>query len=234
MGDVRTKIRDILGAFLFPGEDVGKKVSVLSGGERSRLAMIRLLLEPVNFLVLDEPTNHLDMRSKDILKQALAEFDGTILLVSHDREFLDGLVTCVYEFRNKKVKQHLGGIYDFLQRKRLDSLKALETKQQPVFTTPAVTPPAEEENKELSFEERKNINRNISRIEKGIEAVELEISNLEARIAEMDNLLTKPEMIDSGDFFGEYEAVKQKLAETLADWENQHLELEEWTSKKTW
>lgn len=234
VGDVRTKIRDILGAFLFSGEEVDKKVAVLSGGERSRLAMIRLLLEPVNFLVLDEPTNHLDMRSKDILKQALAEFDGTILVVSHDREFLDGLVTCVYEFRNKKVKQHLGGIYDFLQRKKMDSLKALEVKQQPIFAATAASYPDDGENKELSFEERKNINRNISRIEKTIEAVEAEISRLEARIAEMDQMLAKPETIGSGDFFGEYEAVKRNLAQTIADWETQHLELEEWTSKKTW
>jgi len=126
VGDIRTKIRDILGAFMFSGEDVDKKVKVLSGGERSRLAMIRLLLEPVNFLVLDEPTNHLDIHSKGILKKALLDFDGTLLLVSHDREFLDGLVNVVYEFKGKKIKQHLGGIYEFLQKKEMDSLRELE------------------------------------------------------------------------------------------------------------
>ncbi len=129
VGEIRTKIRDILAAFLFRGEEIDKKVKVLSGGEKSRLAMIRLMLEPVNFLILDEPTNHLDMRSKEILKNALKNFDGTVLVVSHDRDFLDGLVNCVYEFRNKKAKQHLGGIFDFLHRKKMESLKELETKK---------------------------------------------------------------------------------------------------------
>jgi ATP-binding cassette, subfamily F, member 3 len=234
-GDIRTKIRDILGAFLFSGEDVDKKVSVLSGGERSRLAMIRLLLEPVNFLVLDEPTNHLDMRSKDILKQALADFDGTIILVSHDREFLDGLVTCVYEFRNKKVKQHLGGIYDFLQRKKLDSLKELEAKPQQVNSSINREQASDKTGEnELSFEERKTINRSISKIEKGIETIEKNITQLETRITEMDEMLAKPERISTDNFFAEYESLKKKLADTLAEWEVQHLELEEWTSKKTW
>ena len=127
VGDIRTQIRDILGAFMFSGDDAEKKVKVLSGGERSRLAMIRLLLEPVNFLVLDEPTNHLDIHSKELLKQALLDFDGTLLIVSHDREFMDGLVDVVYEFRNKKIKQHLGGIYDFLQKKKIETFRELET-----------------------------------------------------------------------------------------------------------
>ncbi len=127
-GDIRTKLRDLLAAFLFRGEDVDKKVKVLSGGERSRLAMARLLLQPYNLLILDEPTNHLDMRSKDILKKALLKYDGTLIVVSHDREFLDGLVTKVYEFGNKKIKEHLGGIYDFLNSKKLESLRELEKK----------------------------------------------------------------------------------------------------------
>ena len=127
-GDIRLKIRDILGAFMFGGEASDKKVKVLSGGERSRLAMIKLLLEPVNFLILDEPTNHLDMRSKDVLKEAIKEFDGTVIVVSHDREFLDGLVTKVYEFGNKKVTEHLEGIYEFLQRKKMENLNELERK----------------------------------------------------------------------------------------------------------
>lgn len=130
-GDIRLKIRDILGAFMFGGEASEKKVKVLSGGERSRLAMIKLLLEPVNFLILDEPTNHLDMRSKDVLKDAIRDFDGTVIVVSHDREFLDGLVTKVYEFGGGVVKEHLGGIYDFLQKKQMESLDELQLSQSP-------------------------------------------------------------------------------------------------------
>ena len=126
VGDIRTKIRDILGAFMFGGEASDKKVKVLSGGEKTRLAMIRLLLEPVNLLILDEPTNHLDMKTKDILKQAIKDFNGTVIVVSHDREFLDGLVDKVYEFGNKRIKEHLGGIYDFLQRKKMETLQDLE------------------------------------------------------------------------------------------------------------
>lgn len=235
-GDVRTKIRDILGTFLFPGEDVEKKVSVLSGGERSRLAMIRLLLEPVNFLVLDEPTNHLDMRSKEILKQALVNFDGTILVVSHDREFLDGLVTCVYEFRNKKIKQHLGGIYDFLQSKKLDSLKQLEANQPISVSETAVKGKGDGNNSgngEISFEERKHINKTISRLEKIIELTEKKISDMEKQIAGMDEILAKPESIKTEEFFVKYENLKNELSSVLTEWEQQHTELEEWMAKKT-
>ena len=130
-GEIRTKIKDILGAFLFHGEDVDKKVKVLSGGERSRLSLVRLLMEPYNLLVLDEPTNHLDMRSKDILKQALMKYDGTLIVVSHDRDFLDGIIEKVYEFRNKTIKEHIGGIYDFLRKKKMDSLREIEKKDMP-------------------------------------------------------------------------------------------------------
>lgn len=172
VGEVRTKIRDILGAFLFSGDDTDKKVKVLSGGEKSRLAMIRLMLEPVNFLVLDEPTNHLDMQSKEILKEALIQFTGTVIVVSHDREFLDGMVDCVYEFRNKKIKQHLGGIYEFLQRRKLESLKALEMPQ-------AIRSAGSEDvknhvsrEKNFTFEERKEINRNISKFERVVSETE--------------------------------------------------------------
>jgi ATP-binding cassette subfamily F protein 3 len=128
-GDIRTKIKDILGAFMFGADDWDKKVRILSGGERTRLAMIKLLLEPVNLLILDEPTNHLDMRTKDILKQALMDFDGTLILVSHDRDFLDGLISKVYEFGNKRVKEHLEGIQEFLERKKMESLRELEAKK---------------------------------------------------------------------------------------------------------
>jgi len=128
VGDIRTKIKDLLGAFMFGGDDINKKVRVLSGGERTRLAMVKLLLEPVNLLILDEPTNHLDMRTKEILKGALRDFDGTLILVSHDRDFLDGLVTKVFEFGNKQVKEHLGDIYSFLQKKKIENLREIERK----------------------------------------------------------------------------------------------------------
>jgi len=158
---------------MFSGDDVDKKVRVLSGGERSRLAMVKLMLEPVNLLVLDEPTNHLDMRSKEILKQALIDYDGTMIVVSHDRDFLEGLVNCVYEFKEKKVKQHLGGIYEFLRRKKIESMKELERKN-PVLNQEIKTQKPEEVER-VSFDERKEINKNISRLEKSIEKNELDI-----------------------------------------------------------
>jgi ATP-binding cassette subfamily F protein 3 len=234
VGDIRTKMRDLLGAFLFSGEDVDKKVSVLSGGECSRLAMIKLLLQPVNFLVLDEPTNHLDMRSKEILKKALVNFDGTILLVSHDREFLDGLVTCVYEFRNKKIRQHLGGIYDFLRKKKMESLKELERKSTPEPLPVTAETAAKGNHGELSFDGMKNINRMISRVEKNIESLEKRISELEVQVAGMDEMLADSSRITSDDFFGRYERVKTELAEAFVDWEKEHVELEEWKNKKIW
>lgn len=232
VGDIRTKIRDILAAFLFRGEDIDKKVKVLSGGEKSRLAMIRLMLEPVNFLILDEPTNHLDMRSKEILKNALANFSGTVLVVSHDRDFLDGLVNCIYEFRNKKAKQHLGGIFDFLYRKKMESLKELESKKKNTKAAKVVT--SEKEKDELSFDEKKEINRTISRMEKSVAQTEERIAELEAKIEDMDKLLAKPENIDDHSVFGQYEQLKTDLEQSMLDWENAHEELEDWKAKKTW
>ena len=167
-GDIRTKIRDILGAFMFGGEASDKKVKVLSGGEKTRLAMIRLLLEPVNLLILDEPTNHLDMRSKDVLKEALKEFDGTVIVVSHDREFLDGLVDKVYEFGNKQVREHLGGIYDFLERKKLDNLKELERSSAAVSASATDSDEAVTSQNKLSYEARKELNKSIKKAEKSI------------------------------------------------------------------
>lgn len=234
VGDVRTKIRDILGAFMFSGEDVDKKVKVLSGGERTRLAMIRLMLEPVNFLVLDEPTNHLDMRSKEMLKQALAEYDGTVLVVSHDREFLDGLVKCVYEFKNRKVKQHLGGIYDFLRKKKMDSLKELEQKNKPAGGTSKEEKKAVADENKLSYEERKEINKNISRLEKSIEQSETQISRLEDEITRMDELLADPALLDDHSVFEKYEALKANLEEVMAQWEKQNEEHEALLQQKTW
>lgn len=232
VGDVRTKIRDILAAFLFRGDDIDKKVKVLSGGEKSRLAMIRLMLEPVNFLILDEPTNHLDMRSKEILKNALINFSGTVLVVSHDRDFLDGLVTCIYEFRNKKTKQHLGGIFEFLQRKKIESLKQLETKA--AKNTITTEKENDKSKTDLSFEEKKEINRTIDRLEKKIEQTEDSISELEKEIEKLDQILSSPENIEDHSVFDKYDHLKKELEKTLEDWEKTHEELEHWQKQKSW
>ncbi len=217
VGDIRTKIRDILGAFMFGGEASDKKVKVLSGGERSRLAMIRLLLEPVNLLILDEPTNHLDMRSKDVLKEAIKSFDGTVILVSHDREFLDGLVTKVYEFGNKKVKEHLGGIYDFLQHKKMDSLRELEaaivTKQIENQTETVVS-----DNK-LSYELRKELNRKIRKAEKEVEEVEKQVSALEVELKDMNLQLELPEKASDPEYIQIYQKKQRELEQRLYEWE---------------
>ena len=175
VGDIRTKIRDILGAFMFGGEASDKKVKVLSGGERSRLAMIKLLLDPVNLLILDEPTNHLDMKSKDVLKQAIKEFDGTVIVVSHDREFLDGLVDKVYEFGNQQVREHLYGIYEFLEKKKLDSLKELEAKQKEKQTKLSETT----SDSKVSYEMRKEIQKEIKKTEKKIKEIETKIDDVD-------------------------------------------------------
>ncbi len=231
VGDIRTKIRNILGGFMFSGEDVEKKVKVLSGGERSRLAMVKLMLEPVNLLVLDEPTNHLDIRSKEILKQALVDYDGTVIVVSHDREFLDGLVKCVYEFRDKKVKQHLGGIYDFLLKKKMDSMKELEKKDVPLAQKIEVQ--KVDDSDKLSFEERKEINKNISRLEKSVEKTEQEINALEGKIAEMDKILENADGSDP-EIFKKYDRLKKELEQKMYEWELLTEELEEIVKKKTW
>jgi ATP-binding cassette subfamily F protein 3 len=231
VGEIRTKIRNILGGFMFSGDDADKKVSVLSGGECSRLAMVKLMLEPVNLLVLDEPTNHLDMRSKEILKQALIDYDGTVIVVSHDREFLDGLVNCVYEFKDKKVKQHLGGIYEFLRRKKIDSMKELERKDVPLAQEVKVQ--KIEETEKYSFEERKEINKNISRIEKNIEKTEQEIASIEQKIADMDKALAETDGSDP-DIFRKYEQQKRELEQKMYEWELLQEEHEELMAKKSW
>lgn len=231
VGEIRTKIRNILGGFMFSGEDADKKVRVLSGGERSRLAMVKLMLEPVNLLVLDEPTNHLDIRSKEILKQALIDYDGTVIVVSHDREFLDGLVNCVYEFKDKKVKQHLGGIYDFLRRRKIESMKELEKKDLPLNQEVKIQKVDEAE--KVSFEERKEINKNISRIEKSIEKTEQEIASLEQKIVDMDQMLAETNGSDP-EIFKKYDRLKKDLENKMYEWEILHEQLEELTAKKTW
>ena len=222
-GDIRTKIRDILGCFMFGGEASDKKVKVLSGGERSRLAMIRLLLEPVNLLILDEPTNHLDMRSKDVLKDALKAFDGTLIVVSHDRDFLDGLVEKVYEFGNQRVVEHLGGIYDFLERKKMDNLRELER------TTPASGNKTEEQPSEnkLSYEERKEFNRKVKRLKKQVEEAEATCDRLSEQLSEVEARLATPEGAADTALYAHYADLKQQVENAMDEWTNYAMELEE-------
>lgn len=227
-GDIRLKIRDILGAFMFGGEASEKKVKVLSGGERSRLAMIKLLLEPVNFLILDEPTNHLDMRSKDVLKDAIRDFDGTVVVVSHDREFLDGLVSKVYEFGGGLVKEHLGGIYDFLQRKNIESLNDL---QKPSLSTSSTMVSSVEEktgaSNRLSYEQQKEQQRKIRRLEKAVEQCEARIGELEAAVKMLEDQLATPEGAADVSIYERHGALKKQLDEAVNAWEEASLELEE-------
>ena len=226
VGDIRLKLRDILGAFLFKGEDIDKKVAVLSGGERARLAMAKLILKPYNLLALDEPTNHMDIRSKDILKQALKAYDGTLLIVSHDRDFLDGLVDKLYEFRDGKVKEHLGGVQEFLERRKLENLSELERHYKPVEAKPVEVVQKKEEAKQeyqakkfVSKEERKIRNR-ISFLEKGIESIETKMTEIEAK-------LTSP---DEGDDIMEltraYLENKRELDFKMEEWEKLNEQLE--------
>lgn len=224
VGDIRTKIRDILGAFMFGGEAAEKKVRVLSGGERSRLAMIRLLLEPVNLLILDEPTNHLDLASKDVLKKAIWEFDGTAIIVSHDREFLDGLVSKVYEFGDGKVVEHLGGIYDFLEKKKLETLQQLEIS----VKTPTPTNNLETEISEnkLSYQEQKELNRQIRKIERQINEIENKIAHLEQALSDMETQLATPEGAANVDLLQTYLETKAKLDRAMNNWERLTLDFE--------
>ena len=225
-GDIRLRIKDILGSFMFGGEASEKKVKVLSGGERSRLAMIKLLLEPVNLLILDEPTNHLDMRSKDVLKEAIRDFDGTVIVVSHDREFLDGLVEKVYEFGGGLVKEHLGGIYDFLKKKNIESLNELQLSSSPAAKTSA---PAEKEasSNRLSYEQQKELQKKVRKLEKAVSACESEIENLEAQIAELEAQMATPEGAADMQLYEKHGALKKQLDETVERWETVSLELEE-------
>jgi len=223
VGDVRTKIRDILGAFMFGGEASDKKVKVLSGGERSRLAMIRLLLEPVNLLILDEPTNHLDIASKEVLKKAISEFDGTAIIVSHDRDFLNGLVSKVYEFGGGKVTEHLGGIYDFLDKKKLETLQQLE-----LSTTAAAKMEKKQEQpseSKLSYQEQKELNRKQRKLEKQIEEAEKKIEALEKKISEMEATLSTPEGASDMDLLQKYLDTKARLDQTMHHWEQLQNEL---------
>ena len=224
-GDIRLKIRDILGAFMFGGEASDKKVKVLSGGERSRLAMIRLLLEPVNLLILDEPTNHLDMRSKDVLKDAIRDFDGTVIVVSHDREFLDGLVTKVYEFGGGVVKEHIGGIYDFLQKKKMESLQELQLTQSSAPVAKEEPVPVSEN--KLSYEAQKELNRKARKLEKQVAACETHIGELETQVTEIENRMATPEGAADRSLYEQYQALKKEIAAAEEEWESMLMELEE-------
>ena len=247
VGDIRTKIRDILGAFLFGGEAIDKPVRVLSGGERSRLAMIRLLLQPVNLLILDEPTNHLDIPSKQVLKDAIQAFDGTVILVSHDRDFLDGLVQKVYEFGHQRVKEHLGGIYEYLQKKNLESLQELEKRQSPTAvpesssssatrssaatnTSPstkssvdprvaaACLPPLSASGRSLSFEQQKALKAQTAKLERQIKAIEDKLEDLQAQIDELEARMSTPEGSQDQQLYIRHAALKSEMDDVSFEW----------------
>ena len=247
VGDIRTKIRDILGAFLFGGEAIDKPVRVLSGGERSRLAMIRLLLQPVNLLILDEPTNHLDIPSKQVLKDAIQTFDGTVILVSHDRDFLDGLVQKVYEFGHQRVKEHLGGIYEYLQKKNLESLQELEKRQSPTAvpasssssaTQPSATtiaspstkssvdpraaaaslPPLSSGGRSLSFEQQKALKAQTAKLERQIKAIENKLEDLQAQIDELEAHMSTPEGSQDQQLYIRHAALKSEMDDVSFEW----------------
>ncbi len=227
-GDMRTKVRDILGAFMFGGEAVDKKGKALSGGEKTRLAMIRLLLEPVNFLILDEPTNHLDIPSKDVLKEAVADFNGTVIIVSHDRYFLDGLVDKVYEFGDGRVREHLGGIYDFLRSKDMQSLRDIERVKEPASLSgskqqaqsadkPATQPTAEQKNRKLTYTEQKERAKMISKAEKAVKKEEERIAELEERVKELEARIAAGDA--SPDTLAAYDKATKDMENAMSLWE---------------
>jgi len=250
VGDIRVKMRDLLGAFLFRGDDVDKKVKVLSGGERSRLAMVKLLLEPCNLLLLDEPTNHLDIRSKDILKHALIKYDGTLIVVSHDRDFLDGLVEKVYEFRDRHIKEHIGGIYDFLQKKRIDSLQELNTSPPATVafsdSLPSANPAGfgghrrgekstaqdKQEIKDAkgSYFEKKEWDRQLRKATSLVADIEEHISRIEREMETTEHLLAVPEYLDIGEIekmSAHYQQLQVNLGKAMKQWEQLTAELED-------
>ena len=221
VGDIRTRLRDILGAFLFRGEDIEKKVKVLSGGERSRLAMARMMLEPHNLLILDEPTNHMDMRSKDILKTALQKFDGTVVVVSHDREFLDGIVDKVYEFRDGGVREYLGGIYYFLEKRKLENLHEIERKA-PVATATKSEPAS---SGKLSYEQKKEQEKLLRKLRKNVEQIEAELADVEKKIAEYDARFATATDYNAEDYKA-YDELKSRYDHLMHEWEKASYEVE--------
>ena len=223
-GDVRLRINDILGAFMFGGEASEKSVKVLSGGERSRLAMIKLLLEPVNLLILDEPTNHLDMQSKDVLKEAIRAFDGTAIIVSHDREFLDGLVDKVYEFGGGRIREHLGGIYAFLEHHKIETLEMLNA---PTVQQKAEPKPVKQSASALEYAERKEVQKKNTRLEKSVKQSEEKIEKWEARIHELDTILSDSANASDMDIINEYTDIRRLLDDEELRWTSLCMELEE-------
>jgi ATP-binding cassette subfamily F protein 3 len=222
VGDIRTKMRDILGAFLFRGEDVDKKVKVLSGGERSRLAMAVMILQPFNLLILDEPTNHLDMNSKDILKNALLQYDGTLIVVSHDREFLDGLVDKVYEFRNKGIREYIGGIFEFLDKRKIRSIREIERRG--TQSKPA-TPSGEGSKKD--YQEKKAFERKLRKHERAVKELEDAIAASEKEISEMDRIMADPDNIEDQSLFFSYREKRNELDRLMERWERASADLEQ-------
>jgi ATP-binding cassette subfamily F protein 3 len=221
VGDIRTRLRDILGAFLFRGEDIDKKVKVLSGGERSRLAMARLMLEPYNLLVLDEPTNHMDMRSKDILKRAIQKYDGTVIVVSHDRDFLDSMVDRIYEFRDGGVKEYLGGIYYFLEKRKVESLQEIERKDTPIATTST----KESSTGKLSYEQKKEQEKILRKLRKAVESIESELAEIEEKIAAYDEKFATATEYNEADYAA-YNDLKAQYDKQMHEWEKASYELE--------
>ena len=238
VGDIRTRLRDILGAFLFRGEDIDKKVKVLSGGERARLAMARMMLEPRNLLILDEPTNHMDMRSKDILKSAIMKYDGTVVVVSHDREFLDGMVQKVYEFRDGGVKEYLGGIYYFLEKRKLESLQEIERRDAPAkpAANPAANPAAKSAAQpaanrdaaasgKLTYEQRKEQEKQLRKLRRAVETVEAELAEIEKQIAAYDAKFAAATEYNEADYKA-YNELKAEYDHQMHEWEKASYELE--------
>jgi ATP-binding cassette subfamily F protein 3 len=230
-GEIRSKMRDMLGAFLFRGDEVDKKVKVLSGGEHSRLSLVRLLLEPHNLLVLDEPTNHLDMRSKDILKQAIVKYDGTLIVVSHDRDFLNGIAGKIFEFRNNRIKENTGGIYDFLRKKKIENLTDIERKEK------LKAKPADEDisaNKQR-YLEKKEYERNLRKLRKRLEDSEKKIEKIEAEITAYDKMLSKPDnsQADNKDFYTKYQELKERHSEEMNRWAQYTHEVEVFLKKNS-
>jgi len=227
VGDIRSRINDILGAFMFGGKNADKKVKVLSGGEKSRLAMIRLLLQPVNLLILDEPTNHLDMPSKDVLKEAIQAFDGTVIVVSHDRDFLNGIVNKVYEFGEHRVREHLGGIYDFLQKKQLDTLQQLEVKSAPATAASDETQnlASPESQGKLDYQRQKERERRIRQAEKKVKTLEAKIAELEQQLSDIEDQLSTATS-ENLDVYYTHSKISRELEEVMAEWEKAGEELE--------
>jgi len=228
VGDMRPRIRGLLGSFLFSGDTIYKKVKVLSGGEKSRLAIARMLLSPVNLLVLDEPTNHLDMSSKDILKNALLNYDGTLIIVSHDRDFLQGLTTKVFEFKNNNIRQYIGDIYDFLESRKIESLKELESANHHSKSDKRRSPVS---GNKLKYEQRKNFEKAFRRINSRIKKCEENIHKIEQKIETIDKYMVDPEKyaneISTEGIYEKYADLKKELGNAMKMWEKLHNELED-------